>query len=90
MSTSTFSIRIDSQLKAAVEACLEDMGLNMSTAINIYLRQIVKHQGIPFALTAHVPNKATMDAIEEGERIAYDPSVPGYRDMDSLRKALNS
>ena len=90
MNTSTFSVRIDSQLKAAAEACLADMGLNMSTAINIYLRQIVKRQAIPFAIVSNIPNATTLEAIEEGERIANDPNVPGYKDVDSLFKALNA
>ncbi|MBQ6471221.1 MAG: AraC family transcriptional regulator [Victivallales bacterium] len=37
-----------------------------------------------------VPNRETIEAIEEGERIAHAPNVPGYRDMKSLRKALDS
>ena len=91
MSTSTFSVRVDSSLKAEVEKCLSDMGMNMSTAINIYLRQIARIKAIPFIVTsAPMPNRETMEAIEEGERIAHDPTVPGYKDMDSLRKALNS
>ncbi len=91
MSTSTFSVRVDAALKAEVEKCLSEMGLNMSTAINIYLHQIARIKAIPFIVTsAPIPNKQTLEAIEEGERIANDPSVPGYKDMDSLRKALNS
>ena len=91
MSTSTFSVRVDSALKAEVEKCLSDMGMSMSTAINIYLRQIARIKAIPFIVTSvPVPKRETMEAIEEGERIAHDPTVPGYRDMDSLRKALNS
>jgi DNA-damage-inducible protein J len=91
MSTSTFSVRVDSALKTEVEKCLSDMGMSMSTAINIYLRQIARIKAIPFIVTsAPVPNRETMEAIEEGERIAHDPTVPGYKDMDSLRKAPNS
>ena len=91
MNTSTFSVRVDSTLKAEVENCLADMGMNMSTAINIYLRQIARHRAIPFIITAApIPNRETMEAIAEGERIAHDPNVPGYKDMDSLRKALNA
>ena len=37
-----------------------------------------------------IPNSETVEAIEEGERIAQDPNVPGYRDMKSLRQALDS
>ena len=91
MSTSTFSVRVDSDLKAEAENCLSDLGMNMSTAINIYLRQIVKHKAIPFVISAvPLPSRETLEAIAEGERIARDPSVPGYRDMESLRKALDS
>ena len=91
MSTSTFSVRVDSALKAEVEKCLSDMGMSMSTAINIYLRQIARIKAIPFIVTSvPVPNRETMEAIKEGERIAHDPTVPGYKDMDSLRKVLNS
>ena len=91
MSTSTFSVRVDSALKTDVERCLSEMGLNMSTAINIYLRQIVRHNAIPFVISSSpIPKKETLMAIEEGERIAHDPNAQGYRDMDSLRKALNS
>ena len=91
MSTSTFRVRVDSALKAEVEKCLSDMGMSMSTAINIYLRQIARIKAIPFIVTSvPVPNRETMEAIEEGERIAHDPTGPGYKDMDSLRKALNS
>ena len=91
MSTSTFSVRVDSDLKAEAENCLSDMGLSMSTAINIYLRQIVKHKAIPFVISAvPLPTRETLEAIAEGERIAHNPSIPGYRDMESLRKALDS
>lgn len=91
MSTATFSVRIDSQLKSDVEKCLEALGMNMSTAINIYLHQIVRHQAIPFVISAApIPNKETLEAIEEGERIAHDPNANGYHDMKSLLEALNS
>ena len=68
-----------------------NLGFKRSQRINIYLRQIARIKAIPFIVTsAPVPNRETMEAIEEGERIAHDPTVPGYKDMDSLRKALNS
>ena len=67
------------------------MGMSMSTAINIYLRQIARQKAIPFIISsAPVLSRDTLEAIDEGDRIAHDPNVPGYRDMESLRKALNS
>ena len=91
MSTANLSIRIDSELKKEVENCLEEMGMTMSTAINIYLKQIAKQRAIPFRITANPKiNLETIDAIAEGARIAHDKSVPGFKDMPSLIEALNS
>lgn len=91
MSTTNLSFRVDVELKNAAESCLNEMGMNMSTAINIYLKQIVKRRAIPFTISANpVPNADTLATIEEGERIAYDSNVKGYKDMPGLIKALNS
>lgn len=91
MSSANLSIRVDAELKKDVEMCLDEIGMNMSTAINIYLKQIAKRRAIPFAVTADpVPNRETVDAIAEGERIAYDARVKGHRDMQSLVRDLNS
>ena len=91
MSTANLSIWVDAELKKDVESCLEDMGMNMSTAINIYLKQIVKQRAIPFRVTATPKvNQETIEAIAEGTRLANDPSAAGYRDMNSLIEALNS
>ena len=91
MATANLSVRVDAELKKDVESCLDEIGKNMSTAINIYLKQIAKRRAIPFAVTANpIPNDETDAAIEEGERIAYDPHVKGHRDMNSLIRDLNS
>ena len=55
-----------------------------------YLKNVL-HKAIRFFKASdHVLNKKTLEAIDEGERIAYDPNVSGYRDMKSLFKALDS
>ena len=48
MSTSNMSIRIDSDVKAKAQALFSALGIDMTTAINIFLRQAIQHQGIPF------------------------------------------
>ena len=91
MSTSNLCVRVDSELKQAVESCLEDMGLNLSTAITIYLKRIARDHEIPFKITsARRVNKETLDAIEEGHRLANDPNAPVYHDIKSLFEALDS
>ena len=91
MNATTLNVRVDAELKKEVESCLDEMGLNMSTAITIYLKQIAKLRAIPFQVTANPRlNRTTIAAIEEAERIAHDPSIKGYRDIDSLMESLNS
>ncbi len=74
MSTSTFSVRVDSALKTEVEKCLSDMGMNMSTAINIYLRQIARIKAIPFIVTSSpILNQKTLEAMAAALQLANDP-----------------
>ena len=49
--TSNISIRMDSNLKAAAEALYEELGMNLSTAFNIFVRQSLRERGIPFKIT---------------------------------------
>ncbi len=58
------------------------------TAINIFLKQAVRENRIPFEISRNTPNASTLAAFAEGDRIAQDDSVKGYSDMASLRKAL--
>ncbi len=82
------NITIDADVKKQAQELFADLGLDLSTAINIYLKKAIAEQGIPFDVVREVPNAITAAAIEEGRRIAHDPSVKGYTDMDELRTAL--
>ncbi len=82
--TSNISIRMDSNLKAAAEELYEELGMNLSTAFNIFVRQSLRERGIPFKITEGTPNKETVSAMLEAERIAKNPDVKGYRDVDEL------
>jgi DNA-damage-inducible protein J len=90
MSESTnVSIRMDTDLKKQAEELFADLGMNMTVAMNMFLRQAVRNQGIPFAVS-RTYNAETVAAMREAERIAHDPNVKGYTDLDSLFKALKS
>lgn len=88
--SSNISIRMDSDLKAAAEELFAELGMNISTAFNIFVRQALRERGIPFKITERTPNKETISALLEAERIAKDSSVKGYRDVDELFAELNS
>ena len=89
MATTNINIRTDSAIKAQAESIFEAFGLNMSTAINMFLRQTIRENGIPFELKLDVPNETTAAAIKEGRMIAADKSIKGYSDMDELKRALD-
>ena len=78
------SIRMDADLKAQADALFGELGMNMSTAFNIFVRQAVREGRIPFEVSLNQPNRETIAAMLEAERIAKDPSVQGYTDMDAL------
>ena len=72
-STTNISIRMDSELKAEAESLFNELGMNLTTAFNIFVRQYLR-----------VPNKETITAMTEAERIAKDSAVKGYTDLDEL------
>ncbi len=71
----TLNVRVDDKLKKQASELFSDLGLDMSTAINIFLRQAVIYEGLPFDVKRGVPNKMTMDAIAEADSIAHDPNA---------------
>lgn len=54
------------------------------------LNKDIKEQGITSSLKSEKYNKVTVEAIEEGRKIAKDPNVKGYHTVDELKKALDS
>ncbi len=65
MATVNMSIRMDTELKKQADAMLSDMGLNMTTAMNMFLRQVVRQGRIPFEIATDIPNAETVAAIKE-------------------------
>lgn len=86
--TNVVSIRINDSLKNNVEKILAQLGLNTSDAINMYFRQIELIGGIPFDVVLPKYNEETLKAMEETENIVKDNSIVRYRNIDSLKTAL--
>lgn len=88
MATTNLNIRTDKEIKEAAEKIYSSLGLNMTTAINMFLRASIRASGIPFDLKLNIPSDETIKAIEEGRMIAKDKNVTAYDSMDDLREAL--
>lgn len=89
MESTNLNIRTDKEVKTQAEKLFDALGLNMTTAINIFLRQAIRENGIPFEVKLNVPNEITAAAIREGRTIACDPAATGYRNMADLKAALD-
>ena len=81
-------IPIDKELKEAAEKIFGELGLDMMTVINIFLRQVVLEKGMPFELKLSDPSQETASAITEGRKLANDSRVKGFTNMDDLKTAL--
>ena len=77
---------MDSELRAQSEALFGALGMNLGTAINVFLRKAVRVGGFPFDVTLDSPNKETIEAMLEAERIAKDSAVPAYDVEDALEE----
>ena len=75
--TTNISIRMDSDLKAQAESLFGELGMNLTTAFNIFVRQSLREGRIPFEISLNQPNSETVAAMLEAERIAKDQSVKG-------------
>ncbi len=90
MAATNLNIRTDKEIKKQAEAVFFELGLTMTTAVNLFLRTAIRENGIPFALKLDTPNSLTAAAIEEGRKIAADTTVKGYSNMEDLKKALEA
>ena len=88
MATTNLNIRTDKDIKDQAEEIFNELGLNMTTAVNMFLRTAIREHGIPFELKLDVPNDTTAAAIAEGRKLMDDPSAPRYSSMDALKAAL--
>ena len=82
--TTNISIRMDTELKSQADELFAELGMNITTAFNIFVRQSLREGGIPFDVSLNKPNKETIAALLEAERIAKDSSVKGYTDINQL------
>ena len=85
MATSNINIRIDSALKQEAEALFSDLGLNMSSAITLFLKSAINYNGIPFEVRRFNPNAETRAALAEYEEMKKKPgSYKRYKSFDEM------
>ena len=80
------SFRIDTDLKNQADALFNNLGLNMTTAFNMFLRQSIREGRIPFEVTINVPNSETIAAMLEAIQIENNPNAKTYNVKEALKE----
>ena len=76
MATTNINIRTDSELKTKAQTVLTDLGLDMSTAINVFLNQVVHKQAIPFEISKSSAKTAKLGGWEGKISMSDDFNEP--------------
>ncbi len=88
MAMSNINIRIDAEKKAKAQELFSSLGMDMSTAINLFIQQALDFNGIPFVIRKY--NAETEAAFAEVEEMKKHPEqYKGYTDIDELFEDLN-
>lgn len=90
--TTAISVQIDSQDKEIATGILKNLGLNMSTYVNMAIKQLINRNGVPFEVVNPKPKKELLDALNEGTYIIQELKTgkrKGYTNMDDLISSLN-
>ena len=83
------SIRMDDELKRKAEELFNDLGMNLTTAFTVFVKQSLREQAIPFEISREIPNKETREAIEEVQQMKKNPSMGKvYDDVDKMMEDL--
>lgn len=88
MKSVNVTVRIDEELKKQADLLFNDLGMSLSTAFNIFLRQSVREQQMPFVISRNVPNALTREvmASAENDEDMYGP----FDSIEALKEALNA
>ena len=90
--TTNMTIRIDKNLKKSVDTLFKNLGTNTNSAINMFLRQCDREQGLVFMPSmAPAPRKELLESLQEMENYKSGKiELDSYEDVKSLRKALTN
>ena len=67
--TSAISVQVDTHDKEVANSILKNLGLNMSTFVNMAIKQLIYRNGLPFEARNPKPSRELLEALQEGEDI---------------------
>ena len=86
--TSNYTIRLDTELRKEAEALFADLGMSLATAFQIFLKQAIQEQGLPFPVKKKQPNKVTLAAMKEALEVAESPDAKTYSSASEMMEDI--
>jgi DNA-damage-inducible protein J len=90
ITTTNFTVRMNREVKHEADRLFSELGMSLSTAFNVFIRQALRVQGMPFEISRKIPNAETRVAMREAEQLAHDAKAKGFTDLESLINDLRS
>ena len=88
MANTSMTIRMDKDVKIKAQKIFADLGMDMTTAVNVFLRQAIRYQGFPFEITLNTPNDVTLKAIDD---VLDKNDIHGpFESVEALMEDLNA
>ncbi len=84
LANAVLQIRTDAEVKAKCDSLFKDLGITISDAVNMFLRQCLIHEGIPMEIKRPRPNADTLQALAEAKQLEADPNKKVYANFDEL------
>lgn len=81
------NISLDPELKKLAQDLFSDLGMDLTTAVTLFLKQSVREQGLPFSVTRAVPNAETRAALDEYAAMRDHPEQ--YKRYASFRDVMD-
>ena len=84
MGTANFSCRMDKDLKEQSETLYNELGMSLTTAFTVFLKESLRVGGLPFEVRLPSYNQETLQALEEAKNAAQNPAIKKYNVEDAL------
>lgn len=89
MANINVTIRMDEDIKQQADSLFADLGTTLSGAVNMFIKQSIREQSIPFRVGHNVPNRETLEAIEEVRQLKNNPNKKTYHSFDEVLRELD-
>ena len=90
MANVNVTIRMDESMKRQADELFSDLGMSLTRAITVFLRQSLREQAIPFQIKRNMPNRDTLEAIEEVKHLKNDPNKKTYNSFDEILREIEN